>query len=316
MKNFLLLLLYLLITNGVLFSQNKSQLYSEHKVEVHYEQDQNQNYVFYATNKELCDYTITIYFIVLDNLKSSMPVPYTGTVKPGRNNLFMLSPKYKSTHTNFRYDYSYIKGSVSNLVDPEFPYLLPVAHTKETEVFEFSPLSSFFGKDDPPSSWCAYGFKMADSDTIYAARSGIVVELNDKSDSKQTENIFSREENYIEISHKDCTFGKYQVLKKGSALVKVGQQVYAGQPIALAGGKNYQIGPHVRFLVYYLPKLQKLPTGFDPQKIYWSYIPLKFWVNGGKQSNLEEGKVYKSQHPESLITLEMSKREKKKREKN
>lgn len=288
----------------------------QHKVEVFYEQDSNGNYTFYGLNKDLCTNTIAVNFIVLDNLKASMPLPYIGALPPGKSSLFTLSPKYPTRSASFRYDYTYTRGCLSNRVNFDFSYLLPVSPTKEVEVFELSPLETFFGKDDYTETWYALGFKMSDNDTIFAARSGLVIDVQDKTESFQTNNIFSRDENYIEVFHKDCTIGRYQVMKKGSAMVKVGQNIIAGQPIGIAGGNNYEGGQQVRFFVYYLPKGAKLSTGFDEKKTQWNYIPLKFWVNGRETVTLEAGKTYTSEHPLELITKELSKREKAKLDKS
>ena len=104
----------------------------------------------------------------------------------------------------------------------------------------------------------------------------------------------------------------YEIFKENRIFVKVGETVQAGQPLGLVGGKNFNGGSHARFSVFYAfvesVKKDGKETG---KKHYTAYVPILFWTDG-KLQKVEKGATYKSEHPESIITKEMTKKEKKK----
>jgi murein DD-endopeptidase MepM/ murein hydrolase activator NlpD len=55
--------------------------------------------------------------------------------------------------------------------------------------------------------------------------------------------------NYVRILHPDGSMGLYAHLEEGGVLVRVGQQVRAGQPIGLSGNTGFTTGPHLHFAV-------------------------------------------------------------------
>jgi len=80
---------------------------------------------------------------------------------------------------------------------------------------------------------------------ISAARGGMVVSL----DQKQRERNGSRSGNYVRILHDDGTMSVYLHLRQNGVLVKEGQQVKAGDPIAYSGNTGSSTGAHLHFVV-------------------------------------------------------------------
>lgn len=77
---------------------------------------------------------------------------------------------------------------------------------------------------------------------IVAMRGGIVHAF----DRRQAQNTRSRSfGNYITIDHGDGEFSHYAHLKTGSFLVRTGERVAAGQPLAEVGNSGYSFGTHV-----------------------------------------------------------------------
>lgn len=285
--------------------------YSQTLIEVKYEKDNQGNYQFYCMNSDFCDYILEISFTQLINMKPDIGYSNKIEAHPGRSILFVLKPEDINVPYSFNYTYKYIKGCNCPKIKQDFVYLLPVASGKETEAFELS----FFkinDQDPEPKDFYAIGIKMEYGDTVYSARRGIITQIRDTTQLNRTGYSFASKDNFIEIVHNDCSFGKYQVLSK--VLVNVGQTVEAGEPIGLAGGDKYVSGSHVRFWVYYNfeQKVEAKSKDGTHRTIYWAYVPLTFYTKEDKATKLIPGHKYTSEHPDSLITQEMTKRQIKK----
>jgi hypothetical protein len=245
---------------------------------------------------------------MLENL-TGVSSEYETTVRTGKTFLFTLKPINANVKTNFNYTSSYIRGCTKTNIDKDFKYLLPIGNGKITKP---SNLSFFkLSENDPePKDWYALSFKMDSGDTIFAARRGIVCTVKDTENIQYTGISMSTQENVIEIFHNDCTFGRYNVLKK--SLLKEGQEVEAGDPIAIAGGENYTSGVHLRFQVYY--NFEQLFDNKDSKvkKHYWAYVPLVFHTKEGT-GMLTIGQEYTCEKHKEIITQEMTKRQQKKR---
>jgi murein DD-endopeptidase MepM/ murein hydrolase activator NlpD len=96
----------------------------------------------------------------------------------------------------------------------------------------------------------AWDFEMPTGSVIEAARAGVVRfvgqdsnvgGVNWKEDVSQA--------NYVVIDHGDGTSGAYLHLMFHGALVKVGDHVNQGQPIAYSGATGFASGPHLHFQV-------------------------------------------------------------------
>ncbi|HEY4965181.1 MAG TPA: M23 family metallopeptidase, partial [Puia sp.] len=137
-------------------------------------------------------------------------------------------------------------------------------------------------------------------DTIYAARKGVVTELQDQSGANDAGQISVSSENYIEIVQADCSFARYGILKKNSALVKPGLTVKAGQPIGLVGGDAFGRGSDLRFSVYYYQEeTAASQTGGR------HYIIPQIWTKKNGKGRLKHGVVYISEFPASVLNQEM-----------
>lgn len=303
-------ILFLLILS-VLF---ESAMFSQKPIEVSYEKDKNGDYTFTAINHNFCAYTLEINFSELINLRATTSLPYKDIIVPGRNYLFKLLRISKGVTPSFRYKVKYLKGCFNAKVNREFIYLLPVASGKESKVFKINYLGSTYFGEQEPKDWYCIGFKVQTGDTIFASRKGVVVMIRDTTILKGTDFSFAKSDNFIEIYHSDCSFGEYGVIREGGSLVKVGDMIEAGQPIGIAAGDKYTTGSHIRFKVYYqfVEEARKI-DGTETDRINkWAFVPLIFHTKDNKDGKLIFDSTYISEHPDSLITLEMSKREIKK----
>ena len=96
----------------------------------------------------------------------------------------------------------------------------------------------------------AVDFAMRKGTPVCAARAGVVVSLKESSKLGGSDEKFTDESNYVCVLHQDGTVAEYHHLHYDGVLVEIGQQVEAGQRIALSGNTGYSTGPHLHFGVY------------------------------------------------------------------
>lgn len=118
----------------------------------------------------------------------------------------------------------------------ESPYVLPYPVGSAYEVFQTycGPVSH--GKDGQ----MAIDFLMPKGSEVVAARGGTVRFVTDRFED------FGRRFNAIYIEHEDGTAAFYGHLEQGSARVRVGDRVVAGQVIALSGSSGTSL-EHLHF---------------------------------------------------------------------
>jgi murein DD-endopeptidase MepM/ murein hydrolase activator NlpD len=85
---------------------------------------------------------------------------------------------------------------------------------------------------------------------VLAAADGVVTFVQDDSNVGGSVPSYWSYTNFISIMHPNGEYSRYDLLEYGSALVRVGQQVYAGQEIARVGMTGYTYIPHLHFHVF------------------------------------------------------------------
>jgi len=87
---------------------------------------------------------------------------------------------------------------------------------------------------------------------IKASLSGVVVDVKQDSDIGGEYKSYDKSGNYIEIKHENEEFSIYEHIRKGGALVKVGDKVKTGQVIGYSGATGWlaHLGPHLHFDVH------------------------------------------------------------------
>lgn len=94
-----------------------------------------------------------------------------------------------------------------------------------------------FSHQDPQNRY-ALDFALPEGTPVLAARTGTVMQLRDGSDGDGS---------FIRLLHQDGSMSVYAHLQAGSAQVKPGQRVAAGQHIALSGDTGHSTAPHLHF---------------------------------------------------------------------
>lgn len=165
--------------------------------------------------------------------------------------------KPKITSKEFRY--KYIVGRVIKKSDgqPLRPPIPGVGKFKVTQGFY-----GVFSHNKAPNQY-AVDIGMKISDQVHAAREGIVVTVKDDYHMGGTSKFFLDKANKIIILHSDDTFGVYAHILLGSALVKPGDKVQEGDPLANAGTSGYSTGPHLHFTLWYNNGKERVSSPFE-----------------------------------------------------
>jgi murein DD-endopeptidase MepM/ murein hydrolase activator NlpD len=158
----------------------------------------------------------------------------------------------------------------------ESPYLLPFPPGTQYKVTQ-----TYCVPGGGHRNQLAYDFNLPIGADVLAARSGLVINIREDSpDDGQGQG----EHNFIFIQHDDGTVAFYAHLQLNGVLVDVGDEVEAGQLIALSGNSGLTGRPHLHFGVYQSAALQE---GYDvPVNFRNTSYPLDDW--GG----LRQGGVY------------------------
>jgi len=290
MKN--ILLLFFLLVFRI------SSLLSQRIIDVSYALDAKGNYQFSCTNNTFCTYILQVSFTKFDNAKTDQQLPYVEPVNPGFNKLFTISRENPNNPIEFKYSVGYLKGCPHANVKTNFVYVLPIAPGKEAQAYELDNSKNAPGNDPEARNWYVIRLRMKPGDTIYAARRGVVNEVlvTDSLNDLGSRTVVT--ENYIEIVHADCSFGRYGILRRNGALVKRGQTVEAGQPIGLVGGDKYGRGSDAKFSVYYYIN--------DAPKPYRQYLDsLIFWTKNNGKGKLKHGANYICEAPPQILKQEI-----------
>lgn len=237
---------------------------------------------FLVDNRELTEVTVT-FDLGLVNLKPSVPQPCTAVFPPGRvTEAFSISPEKPGAEWSFTYT-DYVRlGSKDARPDARCVYDLPYGQEEARTVTQ-----AYGGKfSHKGSNKYAIDWQMPEGTLVRAARGGVVVRTKDGSDRGGPSMDFDACNNYVLIRHADGTLGQYCHLQKGGVLVKPGQTVAAGDPIAHSGNTGFSTGPHLHFCVFVAK------NGRESES-----LPVKFRTSEGLALTLVSGHAYQSGSP-------------------
>jgi murein DD-endopeptidase MepM/ murein hydrolase activator NlpD len=234
---------------------------------------------FLVDNRELCEVTVT-FELGLVNLKPNVPLPYTTAFPAGRvTEAFSLTPENPAADWSFTFTDNVKLGSNCARHDGSHVYELPYGPEAKLEVTQ-----AYDGKfSHKGSNKYAIDWQMPEGTPVRAARGGVVVRAKDDSNRGGGTIDFDHDNNYVLIRHDDGTLGQYCHLQKGGVLVKPGQTVAAGDPIAHSGNTGFSTGPHLHFCVF------TATSGRESAS-----IPVKFRTSDGPALTLVSGRAYQA----------------------
>ncbi len=265
------------------------------------ERDSQQNVVIYAVNTAKIPYSVIISFSDLQNMTIPGGANVTSVASPGRSKVATLKPTLAGQSTNYRYSYSYAKGSIfgKSKVDPV--YLIPVAEGTAVRASVNTNISKVVKSEVNADAYVGVSFHFDAPTTIVAPRKGVIADMKMDFESTSDNLTFTAEENFIEIYHEDGTLTKLIVLKSGSQKVQIGDEVFPGQELAESGGNHYQNGIRVMMVN------QKVEKS-DMDKFRYLYFPVLFATEEGNQE-IKAPTQLTVAHPVEVVTMELSKKE-------
>jgi murein DD-endopeptidase MepM/ murein hydrolase activator NlpD len=244
---------------------------------------------FYVTNTGSDFIDVRFYFLILKKCdkefdeddpdgNATKSNPYKKVVSPDSKEYHLLDIIMRSEDSEYKsgYDAYFGDPSVSSTTEN---CVLPYADGKEYTVIQgFKGSISHFG-----TIKYAVDFDMddEDNDVVCAARSGVVVELEDTITG--TVPIAKKDPgNFIRILHDDKTYGYYIHLKTSGVMVSVGDNVAEGDEIASPDHTGSSQEAHLHFDV-------RVANGSGG----WKTISWKFKDNDGKAFEPKKGEKYK-----------------------
>lgn len=254
-------------------------------VRVYGEMTESGDYQFYADNDQIIPMWISVDFTALTNLESTVRLPFRAPLPPGTEGkpLFSLQVRNENARRGYSLKYSFAYGDPTTAAhDENHVYLFPFAHGEKHRVTQgFNGTFSHFGENQ-----YALDFDLDQGDPVYAARSGLVVEVKEDSNIGGPSMRYAEYGNRIVILHEDGSFGNYVHLMQNGAEVEVGERVQGGQRIGRAGATGLASGPHLHFDV-------RLPAEDGSMRS----IPVRFADHTGSPVTPREGLFYYARHP-------------------
>jgi murein DD-endopeptidase MepM/ murein hydrolase activator NlpD len=194
------------------------------------------------------EFTLTVK-CELRNATSTQKFPLTVDAA-GRQSfdLVRIDQKTPGQPWSYKYTYHWIPGARRAVQTNDAIYLLPFRAGEAHKVLQgnFGKFSHYQG------SQCEYAvdFEAPVGTTVCAARAGVVTGLRQDFTVGGVDPALKSAANYLIVKHADGTFAEYLHLDTNGALVRLGEKVAEGQPIAHSGNTGYTQGPHLHFIVF------------------------------------------------------------------
>jgi len=170
-------------------------------------------------------------------------------VVPARSQaeLIAVSRGDVSMPMRFEYQFQFIPGDPEARHEPESLYRLPYASAESFNVSQAYPDQMTHAD---PSSEHAIDFEMPIGTGVYAARSGVVIQVaSDFFQSGTDLTVDGPRANVVRVHHDDGTMSLYAHLNWNSIRVVPGQRVERGEYLADSGNTGFSTGPHLHFAV-------------------------------------------------------------------
>lgn len=274
-----ILLLIIVVGFTSLFAQHNDN----EPLEVFSEKDDKGTTVVFVKNNYLCDESVVIDFSVLKNMEVDVELPFEIVVPAETEKLKLFTIRVINSKKESALGYI-VKSCHGNIFEEkyevDYPYLLPYQKGASYRLDQgYGGAFSHYLTNKKN----ALDFNMPSGTSICAARGGVVLKVKDV-DSKHGKTIkYLPYGNYITIYHKDGTFADYFHIQKEGSKVEVGDNVVAGQVIALSGNTGWTSGPHLHFQVYIYDENMDAKT-----------IKTQFLQEEGELIYLKSGEEYES----------------------
>lgn len=225
-----------------------------------------------------------------DNAIATPSLPQRFIVEPGKSpNLFRVSAADPNRGARFALQYQYVPGPPR----PDYPsrqaFSPPIAAGQRFQITQ--GFNGEFSHQDEQNRY-AVDIMMPENTPIYAARGGVVLDVDNDYFNTGTEQAYASKANSIRILHDDGSMAIYAHLALEKAQVSASADVKEGQLIGYSGNTGYSTGPHLHFAIQVNSgmKLSSVPFLFstsDGQAIEPRYGQ---WLTGSSRAPLGSSK--------------------------
>jgi murein DD-endopeptidase MepM/ murein hydrolase activator NlpD len=202
-----------------------------------------------ADNRREAPVSVHIDMTREDNVVSDHTFPLETVVPPNtRQCVAKISRLYKDRDQNFQYSNAWMPGDYTALHNSKGGYRLP------WQTGESYPVTQAYGgpitTHTDRSSRFAVDFGLPEGTPVLAARTGVVVNLEDFFTVGGLDRSLMEKANFVDILHDDGTIATYSHLSEHGVSVHLGQMVLAGEKLGISGSTGYSSGPHLHFVVW------------------------------------------------------------------
>jgi murein DD-endopeptidase MepM/ murein hydrolase activator NlpD len=202
---------------------------------------------FYIRNDYSGPVEVEIEFSQQNNVTATPGLPRRFVVQPGESNtLFKVSGINELDAWQLSLKYRYIIGQPLPNYHSTTGYLPPLEPNASFQISQ--GFNGDFSHTDEQNKY-AVDIAMPIGTPVYAARAGMVMEVDDDFFKSGTNADYSSEANNIRILHDDGAMTVYAHLELEKAQVYPGLTVAAGQLIGYSGNTGFTTGPHLHFAV-------------------------------------------------------------------
>ena len=205
-------------------------------------------YVLVARNPFYGTVQIAFELLSTSNVAADVPARGNRILDPRTDTeLFPLEPAQRDVPLQLEYGFQYLHGRPGAKHAPEQPYRLPYALASDFVVSQAFP-DTVTHTDD--ANRHAIDFVMPVGTGVYAARSGVVIEVaSEYFESGVDLATDGSRANIVRVLHPDGTMALYAHLNWNSIRVVPGQRVARGEHLADSGNTGFSTGPHLHFVV-------------------------------------------------------------------
>jgi murein DD-endopeptidase MepM/ murein hydrolase activator NlpD len=250
---------------------------------------------FVAYNNTPAPLFLNVDFADLENTTFNEPLPYIKLLDPGFNTLFTLQRYPDADVPRFNYQIKVFKSDPMALADLDFPYLIPFEPGREMSVFDVKSLDGFWGTS-LLESWNATGFSATPGEPVFAARTGVVVEVVGTQRTGEPQTWYHTWNNSITVLQPDGTLICYHNVSDNSKKLKVNEKVFAGKQLGVVAPGSTEV-----IVLIFQHSLNSDDLRF--------IIP-QFVTSENETGILLSSQKYAVVHPMEIRGLEMNNREK------